>query len=327
VTYSAGNSLRGTSQTFAVDFSQERVEVAARKSPLEGRSCLFIAGLEVEETLFQFGQRGEVVGREHLSLNDGEVDFDLVEPTGVNRGVDENSVGPSGAEAINGFLSPVGGAVVHNPEDAMSRLVRLLAHDLSEEAVRWGNSIFRFAAAEEFGAMDVPSCQIGPGALAEILVLDSPGAVRSQRQTPMFSAAGLDAGLFICREDEFIASQWGALPRALIQVEDDTRLDSKLRIAGENPTSMSPRTEGIPAEPAPQCSAADLGHQTLSEDVLADLRDRKSRQGETEVMRKLAGEGLNLNDETGGKSGPSARPEAAPPGPGAGPDRTACAIC
>jgi hypothetical protein len=90
---------------------------------------------------------------------------------------------------------------------------------------------------------------------------------------------------------------------------------------------MSPRTEGIPAEPAPQCSAADLGHQTLSEDVLADLRDRKSRQGETEVMRKLAGEGLNLNDETGGKSGPSARPEAAPPGPGAGPDRTACAIC
>ena len=76
----------------AVEFSQERVEVAAGKSPLEGRSGLLIAGLAGEETLFQFGQRGEVIGREHLSRNDGEVDFDLVEPTGVNRGVDENSV-------------------------------------------------------------------------------------------------------------------------------------------------------------------------------------------------------------------------------------------
>lgn len=303
------------------------MEIAAGKSPLEGRSGLLIAGLEGEETLFQFGQRGEVIGGEHLSLHDGEVDFDLIEPTGVNGGVDENSVGPLGAETINGFLSPVGGAVVHNPEDAMSRLVRLLAHDLSDEAVGGSDSIFRFAAAEEFGAMDIPSCQIGPGALAEILVLDSPGAMRSQRQTPMLSVSGLDAGLFIRREDEFIPSQWGALPSALIQVEDDTRLDSKLRIAGENPTPMSPRTEGIPAEPAPQRSAADLGDQTLSEDVLADLRDGKSREGETEAMRKLAGEGLNLDDETGGKSGPYARPEAVPPGPRAGPDRTACAIC
>ncbi len=90
---------------------------------------------------------------------------------------------------------------------------------------------------------------------------------------------------------------------------------------------MSPRTEGIAAEPAPQRSAADLGDQTLSDDVLADLGDRKPRQGKTEAMRKFAGEGLNLNDEAGGKSGPYARPEVAPPGQGAEQDKTACAIC
>jgi hypothetical protein len=38
--------------------------------------------------MFQFGQRGEIVGRQDFSLNNRETDLDLVEPTGVDRGVD-----------------------------------------------------------------------------------------------------------------------------------------------------------------------------------------------------------------------------------------------
>src|SRR6266436_8597507 len=48
---------------------------------------------------------------------------------------------------------------------------------------------------------------------------------------------------------------------------------------------------------------------------------------EPEAMRKLTGERLNLNDETGGKSGRYARLEAAPQGQAIGQGRIAYAIC
>jgi len=57
--------------------------------------------LESEQALFEFGQRGEIVGRQDFSLNDREIDLDLVEPTGVDGSVDEDRVGPFGAEAFD----------------------------------------------------------------------------------------------------------------------------------------------------------------------------------------------------------------------------------
>lgn len=77
---------------------------------------------------------------------------------------------------------------------------------------------------------------------------------------------------------------------------------------------MLPRAEGITAEPSPQSGAADLGHQTLAEHMLAKLSDGESGQRKTEAVGKLAGESLNLDDEAGGKSGLCARPEVAPRG-------------
>jgi len=46
--------------------------------------------LEGKEPLFEFGQRREIVGRENLPLHDGEIDFDLIELTGV----DQDGIGP-----------------------------------------------------------------------------------------------------------------------------------------------------------------------------------------------------------------------------------------
>jgi hypothetical protein len=84
--------------------------------------------LKGEESLFEFRQRREVVWGEDLSLNDREVDPNLVEPARVDRSVDEDGVGPFGAEAADSFLAPMSGAVIHDPEDAASRLIRLSHH-------------------------------------------------------------------------------------------------------------------------------------------------------------------------------------------------------
>ena len=61
--------------------------------------------LESKEGLFEFGQRREVVRREHFSLHDREIDLDLIGPTGVDRSVDEDRVGPLGAEAFDRLLA------------------------------------------------------------------------------------------------------------------------------------------------------------------------------------------------------------------------------
>ena len=77
----------------------------------------------------------------------------------------------------------------------------------------------------------------------------------------------------------------------------------KVRIARGDSASMFPGAKGIAAEPVPQGSAADLSYQALGNNVLADFLNREPRQLELEGIRKLAGECLNLNDETGEKAG------------------------
>jgi len=269
---------------------------------------------EGQEALFKFDQRREIVGREDLSLNDREIDFDLIEPTGVDRSVDEDGIGPFVAQTVYGFLAAMSGAVVHNPKDTVSRLVGLLAHDLADEPIHRSNPTLEFTAPENSGPMDIPSCQVGPGACAGVLVLDARAAVGCGRQSRMDAAASLHAGLLVCGNDVVINAQRSALPNAFVQIEDGNGFSRKVGIAREDPAAMLPRAQGIAAEPSPQSRAADLGNQTLRNHVLADLLDREPGQGQAKAVRKLTSEGLNLNDEAGGKSGPCARLAVEPPG-------------
>ena len=218
-------------------------------------------------------------------------------------------------------------AVVHDPKDAASRFIRLLAHDFAHQPIDGSNSTFDFTAAEDSCSVDIPGCQVGPGTHAKVFMLDVCGAIGRQWQGRLFSAAGLNTGLFVCADDVLIGTQWNALPDTLVKIENGSGFCGKVRIAGKDPASMFPGAKSIAAEPAPQSSTADLSDQALGNNVLADFLHREPRQGEPEGVRKLAGECLNLNDETGGKSGPYARLEAAPQGQAIGQRRIAYAIC
>ena len=283
--------------------------------------------LKGKKTLFEIGQRTEIVGREDFSLDNREIDFDLVEPTGVDRGVDEDRIRPLVAQTLDGFLTSMSGTVVHNPKDMASGFIRLLAHDLADEPVYRSDAALDFATTEDLGAMDIPGRQIGPGTSAEVLVLDACRAVGRRRQRRLFTAARLNTRLFVCGNDIVIAAQGSALPNAFVKIEDGTGFIGKVRIARKDPASMLPRAKGIAAEPAPQRGTADLGDQTLRNHVLTDLLDRETGQRTSEAVRKLAGQCLNLNDETGGKSGLYARLEAAPQGQAVGQERIAYATC
>jgi hypothetical protein len=81
-------------------------------------------------------KRSKVIGRENLSLDNGEVDFDLVEPTGVNGQMHQMNVGIGGLESFNGGGSAMRRSVVDNPEDSGGAPIRLLLHDLLDQSAK-----------------------------------------------------------------------------------------------------------------------------------------------------------------------------------------------
>ena len=65
--------------------------------------------LEAKQTVLDISERGEVVWGQRFALDDREVDLDLVEPTGVDRAVDQHEIWESRLKASDGRLAAVRG--------------------------------------------------------------------------------------------------------------------------------------------------------------------------------------------------------------------------
>ena len=85
-----------------LEFGKEFVQITTCEGPLEWFGGPLISGLEGYHIPLQGGQALEVARGKQLALNDREVHLDLVEPTGVNRRMNQNDIGPSGSKAIGG---------------------------------------------------------------------------------------------------------------------------------------------------------------------------------------------------------------------------------
>jgi hypothetical protein len=91
---------------------QQPVFVSDEDAPCHGdrASEVWFRVVWFGKTLFKFGERGEVVGREDLPVYDREIDLELIKPTGMDGTVGEDRVGPFGGEAVDSFLAPVSAA-------------------------------------------------------------------------------------------------------------------------------------------------------------------------------------------------------------------------
>src|SRR5215204_4998624 len=83
----------------------------------------------------------------------------------MGRKVDEAQVGPLSLKALHRSLTPMRGTVVHHPEDPIRRGVGLHAHHLIYQPTERLDPVFRFAAAKESGAVDIPGGQVGKAPL------------------------------------------------------------------------------------------------------------------------------------------------------------------
>ncbi len=84
------------------------MQVIARELPLEGLGQAREPLLKSEDRSVELLERFEVVRREHLSLQDGEVDLDLVEPTRVYGCVDQDQIRPLLSKPFAGRRSTMG---------------------------------------------------------------------------------------------------------------------------------------------------------------------------------------------------------------------------
>jgi len=137
-------------------------------------------------------------------------------------------------------------------------------------------------------------------------------------QRRMLAAAGLNAGLFVGGDHEFIVPEGFAVPAPLIEIEDATRLAGEVGVAREDPTAVVPRANGVLVEPAPNGASRNAGDEARLTSLLGNVGSTPPRKGEVMGGRQFTGEGLDLNDQFwGGMSGadpdenaPPSRPDA-----------------
>src|SRR5713101_3344785 len=152
--------------------------------------------------MFEFAEGFEVTGCEYFPLDNGEINFNLIEPTGMDQGVYEEHVGPLRAEAVDRLLAAMGGTVVDDPENTTCRRVGFSAHDFCNQAIGRCKATFLFATAEHLDPMQIPRSQIGPCAFTEIFMFDSGGTAPRWSQRRLLAATGLNTAFFICGDDE-----------------------------------------------------------------------------------------------------------------------------
>ena len=90
-----------------VDAVQQVVEVGAGEFPVERSGDGVVADLECGEAVADLAEVGEVVGVDDFALDDGEVDFRLIQPGGMHGQVDQVRVRP-----CSGHPFDLGGAAV-----------------------------------------------------------------------------------------------------------------------------------------------------------------------------------------------------------------------
>ena len=209
------------------------------------------------------------------------------------------------------------GAIVHNPEDPTSGAIRFLVHDLGHQPVKRSDAAFGLATPKQPGAMHIQGGQIGPGAFSFVFMLNLHGPSGLRRHGRMQPPPRLNAGFLVGGDDKFIVAQRMVFPMALVEIQNASGFEGKIRVAWKNPTAMLPRANGIFVQPPPECGMAQARDQTALANVTRQFIHAPSRERQIMSGGKFASQGLNLYDQFWGKktgADPVGNVPPAPPG-------------
>ena len=245
------------------EFLHKRGQIRPCEFPVKRFSNRFISALKSQQTIFHSIKRVEMIGCEDLALNDREVNFDLVEPTGMNRQMDGKHVRPSLLQPLDTAISAMGRGIIDDEKDPFGILIRCLVHNLCQEPIEGCNARFGLTSSKQFSAMHIPSCKISQRTFAFIFVLDKDGMVSCWGYGFGPAMSGLNTGLFISRKHIFIRFKGLSLLNAVIQIQHTSRLLLEIGIAWKNPHPMAPRPNSVFIKPTPHRREADPFRQAM----------------------------------------------------------------
>ena len=225
----------------------------------------------------------------------------MVEPAGMNGGMQLNSVGIPSLETIDRRLPPVRRSVVRYPKDAASRPIGFLAHDQANQIVETIDSRFSFAETKDSGSPYVPCRHLSQGSHSFVFVLDTTIMPLCRRSHRAFPATRLNAGFFISGYHKIIAAKRFAFPDFLIQIPNSRCLLFKIRILGPNPASITPRPDSIFAQPTPNRFSADGSDNSMLFSLLSDFAVCNPGKGKAKLARQLTRKGFDGNNNLRGK--------------------------
>lgn len=259
-------------------------------------------------------------------MHDGKVDLNLIQPACMHWTMHRNQVRVFPAKPWNACRCAMSRSIVHNPENSTGFVVGSSTHHLIDEPIEWLNPAPPFTAAEQFGSMHIQSRQIRPGTTTPVLVFDLHRRSRLRWKRAVPAATCLNAGFFVCRQNELVVLEVLAVPNPLVQVENTSRFFSKVRISREDPTTMLPWSNGILVQPPPYRRAADRCYASRLQDRGGEISPAPSRKRHAIGRGQLARKRLDLNDQVWGKK-PGGGPGAdAPPDRRGVFHRISCAI-
>jgi hypothetical protein len=281
--------------------------------------------LKLEYGRFKAFKVWEVIWSEDLTLENGEEDLNLVEPTGVNRSMDLYGVGVPLGQSTDGGFPLMRGPIVGNPEDSLCRAIGLLLHDQIYKLVVGFYSRFRLADTEELGSVNIPSAKICQRAFSLIFKLHTPWLMRPRTDTDEPSMSGLDTGLFVRTDHVVTWPERNTVKDSEIEVQDTSGLFGEERVSWEEPTPMCPWPYRVLVEIAPNSGYADGYHNAAQYSLSGNVGRTETRKGETQSAGEFTSEGLDSRNNLRGKNSAACRTWVAPPSHRDVRRKTACA--
>ena len=206
----------------------------------------------------------------------------------MNRCMHLDRIGVPVCETFDRGLASVRRAIVGYPKHPARRSIGLLAHDKVYQVTKALYSSFISAQAKNLCMLNVPGGHVGQSPFPFILVLHTTIATGLRGTYRHQTMPRLNAGFLIGRYHKILAVQRLAVPNALIQIKNFSRFLLKIRISWPNPTAVTPRANGILAQPAPDGFSADRSDNALLGCLLSNLFMRKPGKWEPELLWQLA---------------------------------------
>ena len=245
----------------------------------------------------------------------------------MNGSVNEPEITIFVQESLDCLWTAMGGTVIDDPEDSSCLAIGTTLHDLIHETIKRCDAALGFATTKDLSAVDIESCQIGPGPQPLVFVFNSHGLARLWRQRLMFSEARLDAGLFVRTENELIGPEFTAFPEALVEIQKSAGFLFEVWVARKDPAAVLPRTDGVLVKPAPYCGVAERSRQTRVPHMRSEFGYTPTRKRQACDRGKLTGNGLNVHDQFWGEKPGGVPGVGSLPDPPSASQRIAFATC